>query len=309
MLSHHTFLLYQYTSSAFSELFTPSLPPSSPPAMASLDQQLQEALAAINSLTQQVESLTINLNALQMENQNCVVCNNPHLFRLYICHNPPWFTQCRISGEILWLSKCYHNTLHLDLWALAHYWFHHDFLHHTSLSLNYHQSNLSKIQRSHHPFFFLANKKMLKHSFTCVFFILMDVLQNLEQNKTRLSGFSPTCKPDQHKHGESTSWLKFLRKCYGMKLLMMSHFLASYHDMHSHEVVGAFLCWGLHPQQLVWSAASAGIVLLSSYWAVSIELESWVFLDRLGLRPPTMVGYPLLWETGSPLESIQPCGL
>ena len=37
--------------------------------MASLDQQLQDALAAINGLTEKVESLTSNLNVLQNENQ------------------------------------------------------------------------------------------------------------------------------------------------------------------------------------------------------------------------------------------------
>ena len=37
--------------------------------MASLEQQLQEALASINGLTQRVESLTANLNVLQTENQ------------------------------------------------------------------------------------------------------------------------------------------------------------------------------------------------------------------------------------------------
>ena len=33
--------------------------------------------------------------------------------------------------------------------------------------------------------------------------------------------------------------------------MFMRRFLASYHDVHSHEVVGAFLCWGLCPQQHV----------------------------------------------------------
>ena len=37
--------------------------------MTSLDQQLREALDAINGLTQQVELLTNNLNTLQAENQ------------------------------------------------------------------------------------------------------------------------------------------------------------------------------------------------------------------------------------------------
>ena len=37
--------------------------------MASLEQQLQEALTSINGLTQRVESLTTNLNILQTENQ------------------------------------------------------------------------------------------------------------------------------------------------------------------------------------------------------------------------------------------------
>ena len=37
--------------------------------MASLDQQLQEALAAINGLTEKVQSLTSNLNTLWNENQ------------------------------------------------------------------------------------------------------------------------------------------------------------------------------------------------------------------------------------------------
>ena len=37
--------------------------------MASLEQQLQEALASINGLMQRVESLTANLNVLQTENQ------------------------------------------------------------------------------------------------------------------------------------------------------------------------------------------------------------------------------------------------
>ena len=84
-------------------------------------------------------------------------------------------------------------------------------------------------------------------------------------------------------------------------------FLASYHDVHSHEVVGAFLCWGLRPQQYVGSTATAGIALLSIYWAVSIEMKSWELLDCLWSRPPTMVGYPLPRETGSPLDSKLPC--
>ena len=79
-------------------------------------------------------------------------------------------------------------------------------------------------------------------------------------------------------------------------------FLASYHDVHSHKVVEAFLCWSLCPQQHVWSTATAGIALFSNYWAVSIELESWEFLDCLWSRPPTTVGYPLSWKNGSPLE-------
>ena len=37
--------------------------------MASLDQQLQDTLAAINGLTEKVESLTMNLNTLQVENR------------------------------------------------------------------------------------------------------------------------------------------------------------------------------------------------------------------------------------------------
>ena len=37
--------------------------------MASLDQQLQEALAAINGLTEKVQSLTSNLDVLRNENQ------------------------------------------------------------------------------------------------------------------------------------------------------------------------------------------------------------------------------------------------
>ena len=37
--------------------------------MAFLKQQLQEALASINGLTQKVESLMANLNVLQTENQ------------------------------------------------------------------------------------------------------------------------------------------------------------------------------------------------------------------------------------------------
>ena len=53
----------------FSDIYTPSSPPSSPPAMASLDQQLQEALATINGLTEKVQSLTSNLDVLRNENQ------------------------------------------------------------------------------------------------------------------------------------------------------------------------------------------------------------------------------------------------
>ena len=68
MLSQQIFSLYCQTSPVFSDISTPSSPPSSPP-MASLDQQLQEALAAINSLTKKVESLTSNLHTLQNENR------------------------------------------------------------------------------------------------------------------------------------------------------------------------------------------------------------------------------------------------
>ena len=68
-MSQNVFSLYRQTSPNFSDISTPSSPPSSPPIMASLEQQLQEALASINSLTQRVESLTANLNILQMENQ------------------------------------------------------------------------------------------------------------------------------------------------------------------------------------------------------------------------------------------------
>ena len=53
----------------FSEISTPSSPPSSPHVMASLDQQLQGTLAAINGLTEKVESLTSNLHTLRNENQ------------------------------------------------------------------------------------------------------------------------------------------------------------------------------------------------------------------------------------------------
>ena len=69
MQSHNAFSLYCQTSPTFSDISTPSSPPSSPPAIASLEQQLQEALASINGLTQRVESLTANLNILQTENQ------------------------------------------------------------------------------------------------------------------------------------------------------------------------------------------------------------------------------------------------
>ena len=63
MFSH-----YHSTSPNLSEISTPSFPPPSPP-MASLEQQLQEALGVIDSLTQRIESLTTNLENLQHENQ------------------------------------------------------------------------------------------------------------------------------------------------------------------------------------------------------------------------------------------------
>ena len=68
MTSHQAFSLYCQTSPNFSDISTPSSPPSSPP-MASLDQQLQEALTAINGLTKKVQSLTSNLDTLQNKNQ------------------------------------------------------------------------------------------------------------------------------------------------------------------------------------------------------------------------------------------------
>ena len=68
MSSHQVFSLYRQTSPVFSDISTPSSPPSSPP-MASLDQQLQDTLTAINSLTEKVESLTSNLHILRNENQ------------------------------------------------------------------------------------------------------------------------------------------------------------------------------------------------------------------------------------------------
>ena len=67
--SHNAFSLYRQTSPTFSDISIPSSPPSSPPVMASLDQQLQDALATINGLTKKVESLTSNLNILQNENR------------------------------------------------------------------------------------------------------------------------------------------------------------------------------------------------------------------------------------------------
>ena len=69
MQSHNTFSLYRQTSPTFSDISTPSSPPSSPPVMASFDQQLQEALATINGLTEKIQSLTSNLDTLQNENQ------------------------------------------------------------------------------------------------------------------------------------------------------------------------------------------------------------------------------------------------
>ena len=68
MSSQNAFSLYRQTSPNFSDISTPSSPPSSP-QMASLDQQLQEALAAINGLTEKVQSLTSNLDVLRNENQ------------------------------------------------------------------------------------------------------------------------------------------------------------------------------------------------------------------------------------------------
>ena len=68
MSSRNTFSLYRQTSPNFSDISIPSSPPS-PPPMASLDQQLQEALTAINDLTEKVQSLTSNLDMLQNENQ------------------------------------------------------------------------------------------------------------------------------------------------------------------------------------------------------------------------------------------------
>ena len=67
-MSHNAFSLYRQTTPNFSNISTPSSPPSSPP-MASLDQQLQEALATINGLTKKVQSLTSNLDTLRNENQ------------------------------------------------------------------------------------------------------------------------------------------------------------------------------------------------------------------------------------------------
>ena len=68
-MSHQAFSLYRQTSPTFSDISTPSSPPPSPPAMTSLDQQLQEALAAINGLTEKVQSLTSNLDTLRNKNQ------------------------------------------------------------------------------------------------------------------------------------------------------------------------------------------------------------------------------------------------
>ena len=69
MLSQNAFFLYRQTSPNFSDISTPFSPPSSPPAMASLDQQLQEALTTINGLTEKVQTLTSNLDVLCNENQ------------------------------------------------------------------------------------------------------------------------------------------------------------------------------------------------------------------------------------------------
>ena len=102
--SRNTFSLYCQTSPNFSNISTPSSPPSSPP-MASLDQQLQEALAAINGLTEKVQSLTSNLDILWNENQ--ALCGQqpvpaqspmmpqpsyPSMFspQPLPCHSPPW---------------------------------------------------------------------------------------------------------------------------------------------------------------------------------------------------------------------------
>ena len=69
MSSQNAFSLYRQTSPNFSHISTPSSPPSLSPTMASLNQQLQEALATINGLTEKVQSLISNLDVLRNKNQ------------------------------------------------------------------------------------------------------------------------------------------------------------------------------------------------------------------------------------------------
>ena len=182
----------------------PLITTSSPPTMASLDQQLQEALAAINGLTEKVQSLTSNLDILWNENQ-ALHGNAPHLHVLLLCHN-------------LYIPLCshHHNTLHPDFWAHAHYQPHHEF---HQLAFPYPLllwSILSKTQKLCHQCPFQKNKKIWKFFFTHAFYTSTDNPQNLVPSKTRLPGFFHTCKPVQLAPGENTSWPRSSKRPYGI---------------------------------------------------------------------------------------------
>ena len=143
-----------------------------------------------------------------MRIKHCVD-NAPHLHILPLCHNQH-------------TPLCSHhlNTHHHDLWAHTHYQFRHEshqlmFLSHLPL-----RPGLSRTLKLLHQCLFRENEKTQKLLSTHAFYTSTDAHQNSVLNKTRLLGFSCTCKLVQLVLGVNMLWLRSSKKPYGIILEM-----------------------------------------------------------------------------------------
>ena len=175
--------------------------------MASLDQQLQEALAAINGLTEKVQSLTSNLDILWNENQALrgqrpasahvpfmPPPSYPSMFSPQPLphHSPPWPSGSRPLPTPPWFSPS-----------------------HIPLPQTPPAQSSFKDPKIASPLPFSGKREDMEMFIHSCILISMDIHLNLVPNKTRLPGFFHICKPVWPEHGENTSWLKSLKRLSG----------------------------------------------------------------------------------------------
>ena len=146
--------------------------------------------------------------------------NHPHLFKLRSCLN-------HITHPCF-LHNLYPVIPHHDHQDPAHSQSHPVSPLHKSNYLKHPQLDHSKIQKSHLPFPFPANEKTQKRSFTRASFTSTVALLNLVRNKTRSLGSCHTCKPVRLEHGKYTSWLRYLKRLFG--ITQQTSFFKRYSD-------------------------------------------------------------------------------